>query len=492
MALFGKKKQDNNEASDSPRGFTPSPDRAKPWIEQAKHIADTGNFAYALTCYASAIKLDPGNMDTHNEMFKAAVGHFNAGGAPASRKELKDIDGSGPVDRFAAAELAWMRNVNNHGLALRLLDAAGKANQSEFGLWLAPKVLNMIRKSKKQSKSEYIKAKNLFAEVGAWDEAFLAGEAAVKLDPTDATLVQELKQLTAQRTIVSGGYDKAGSDQGGFRQTVKDLDEQQRLEDDAAMTGGVADDRAVATARSALEENPSSPELIQKLAKVLIRKNTPESLEEAHQVYMDGYKRLDQYRFRMAAGDLRLSQASENIRLLEKKLEKADSATKEEIEARVNAARADFRELKGSEYAERVEKYPTDRNIKFELGNIQFEKSDFEGAMANFQECKDEPKYRVRSAHRLGNCFAEESWHQEAIAEYRDALDSIDASNADLELPIKYDLMVSLIALARDQNSREFADEAAEICSSIVRKDIKYRDIRDRRREIDELSKSMH
>ena len=194
----------------------------------------------------------------------------------------------------------------------------------------------------------------------------------------------------------------------------------------------------------------------------------------------------------MAAGDLRLSQASENIRLLEKKLEKADSATKEEIEARVNAARADFRELKGSEYAERVEKYPTDRNIKFELGNIQFEKSDFEGAMANFQECKDEPKYRVRSAHRLGNCFAEESWHQEAIAEYRDALDSIDASNADLELPIKYDLMVSLIALARDQNSREFADEAAEICSSIVRKDIKYRDIRDRRREIDELSKSMH
>ncbi|MEC9234572.1 MAG: hypothetical protein VX403_11735, partial [Planctomycetota bacterium] len=61
----------------------------------------------------------------------------------------------------------------------------------------------------------------------------------------------------------------------------------------------------------------------------------------------------------------------------------------------------------------------------------------------------------------------------------------------DLELPIKYDMMVALISLAREQASRELADEAADICSEIVRKNIKYRDIRDRRREIDELAKSM-
>ena len=111
--------------------------------------------------------------------------------------------------------------------------------------------------------------------------------------------------------------------------------------------------------------------------------------------------------------------------------------------------------------------------------------------MGNFQECKDEPKYRVHSAHRLGNCFAAEGWHQEARAEYLEALEAMDATNKELELPIKYDLMIALIELAREQTSREMADEAAEICSEIVRKDIKYRDIRDRRREIDELSKSM-
>ena len=44
-------------------------------------------------------------------------------------------------------------------------------------------------------------------------------------------------------------------------------------------------------------------------------------------------------------------------------------------------------------------------------------------------------------------------------------------------------MMVALIALAREQTSKELADEAAEICSEIVRKNIKYRDIRDRRRD---------
>lgn len=492
MALFGKKKQRGADGSGQATGFVANPGGAKRWIDQAKHIADTGNYTYALTCYASAIKLDPSNMDTHNAMFQAAIGHHNSGGSPASRKDLKDIDGSGPVDRFAAAELAWMRDINNQALAMRLLDACAKADQTEFGLWLAPKVLNMIRKSKKQSKSDFIKAKNLFSAVGAWDEAFLAGEAAVKIDPSDATLVQELKQLTAQRTIVSGGYDKAGSEQGSFRQTVKDLDEQQRLEDDASMTGGSADDRSITAARTAFEEDNTSPELLQKLAKMLLRKNTPESIEEAHTVYMDGYERLGQYRFRMEAGNLRINQATEQIRSLEKKLQEADSTTKPEFETRLTSAQDALRELKESEYSERAEKYPTDRQIKFELGNLQFSRGDFEGAMANFQDCKDEPKFRVLSAHRLGNCFAAENWHQEAVAEYRDALEAVDATNSELELPIKYDMMVSLIAMARDRNAREFADEAAEICSAIVRKDIKYRDIRDRRREIDELAKSMH
>ena len=54
---------------------------------------------------------------------------------------------------------------------------------------------------------------------------------------------------------------------------------------------------------------------------------------------------------------------------------------------------------------------------------------------------------------------------------------------------MRYDLMVSLIAKAHDERSVDEAKDALEICSSIARKDITYRDIRARRKEVDALIK---
>ena len=46
---------------------------------------------------------------------------------------------------------------------------------------------------------------------------------------------------------------------------------------------------------------------------------------------------------------------------------------------------------------------------------------------------------------------------------------------------------MSLIEQARAERSPDLAKEALDICSGIARKDITYRDIRNRRREIDQL-----
>ena len=111
--------------------------------------------------------------------------------------------------------------------------------------------------------------------------------------------------------------------------------------------------------------------------------------------------------------------------------------------------------------------------------------------MGCFQKAKDEPKLRAAAGHLLGRCFAHEQWHSEAADEYRDVLAKIDATEADRELEVRYDLMLTLIELARNESSAEHAREALEICSGIARQDITYRDIRDKRREIDELARSL-
>ena len=91
----------------------------------------------------------------------------------------------------------------------------------------------------------------------------------------------------------------------------------------------------------------------------------------------------------------------------------------------------------------------------------------------------------------LGRCFAAEDWHMEAIAEYKEALNALEAGNSARELAIRYDLMVSLIEHARAERSTELAREALNICSGIARRDITYRDIRGRRAEVGALIKEL-
>ena len=129
--------------------------------------------------------------------------------------------------------------------------------------------------------------------------------------------------------------------------------------------------------------------------------------------------------------------------------------------------------------------------MKADLGRIEYELGRYEDAMAAFQAAKDDPKLRVNSAWMLGRCFAKEGWHAEAVSEFREAIGALDSTQSDRELDIKYDLMLSLMELAKLEKSAAHAKDAAEICSGIVRKNIGFRDVRARRKEVDELVRTL-
>ena len=471
----------------------PQPEKAAKFLQHAVSIANTGNTEYALQLFANAIKLDPGNMAAHNAMYETAVKYVQGGGKPATGKELKDIDdGSGNFAKLAAAEFIWMKDLNNLAAAMKLLEFAGKLKQEELGQWLAPRVLNLLRaqQKKKPSKKDWVLGKDLFSAVNAWNEAFACGEAAVAMDPSDGALISELKQLTAARAIHQGGYAKTAGQEGGFRANIKDAEKQRQLNDQDALAGTAdVEARNLERARKDYEERPEVPEHVQKYATLLRKKQTPEAEEQAHAVYMDGFQRLGEYRFRMAAGDIRIAQSRRVVRAAQEKstANPGDAAA----QAALKAARDANLELEGGEFAERMEKYPTDCGLKAEVGRIRFELGRFEDAMPCFQQAKDEAKYRVFAAHMLGKCFAAQGWHSEAVDEFKEALRVLDAGNAERELDVKYDLMCSLMEQAKGERNAQAARDAAEICSYILRKNIAYRDIRDRRKQVDALVKEI-
>jgi len=471
----------------------PQPEKAAKFLQHAISIGQTGNHDYSLQLFANAIKLDPGNMLAHHAMYDMAVKYIQEGGKPATSKDVKSVDdGTGNFAKLAAAEFIWMKDLNNLSAAMKLLEFAGKLKQEELGQWLAPRLLNLIsaQQRKKANKKELVQGKDLFVIVGAWNEAFACGEAAVNLDPTDSQLLSELKQLTAARAIQKGGYNNTAGQEGGFRANIKDAEKQKQLSEQDSLAGGAdIESRNLERAKKNYESAPNVPEHVQKYGALLRKLQTPESEQTAFTVYMDGFVNLGEYRFRMAAGDIRIAQSRRITRAA------LDAVTAQpqnaELQAVAKSAREATLDLEGREYAERMAKYPTDCGLKAEVGRIWFELGRFEDAMPCFQQAKDEAKYRVFAAHMLGRCFAAQGWHSEAVSEFKEAVQTLDAGNAERELDIKYDLMNSLMEQARAEKNAQAARDAAEICSYILRKNIAYRDIRDRRKLVDALVKEI-
>ncbi len=493
MALrFVRKKSADGADGKDVASFEADPEKAQQWFDHAKAMADSYSYDTALFYYANGVRLNPTKMSVHEAMYDAGVQHFKRGGKPATGKDVRTIDGAHPVEKFAAAEFAWLRDINNPALAIKFLEAAVNAEPwaGEVGRMHAGRVVNMLRRQKKPSKSAFLAAKDHMARLGAWDEAIAAADDALHLDPKDSGLEQELKDLSAQRAMDQGRYAEAAGEEGGFRKFVRDPDKQRELEEAERISGGMSiDDRNLDRARKEYEQSPGIPDVINAYGQLLKAKGTPEAMEKAHGIFMKGYQDTRQYRFRATAGDIRIEQATARLDELRQKAESGggNSALKSAYD---DARRALF-DLRLAELEARVREYPTDRKLKFQLGETHFEMGRYDEAMRCFQESKDEPKLRARAAWLLGRCFAAESWHDIAVQEYKEALERAEPGDKDMELAIRYDLMLSLIELARQEKSLDLAKEALEICSSIARKDITYRDIRLHRKQVDELVKQL-
>jgi len=471
--------------------FVPSPEKARLFLERAdKAIAQSG-FEVALFYFANALKFDPASVPTLDSMWACAKQNHQGGGKPATGAEVKPLEGPSAVDRLAVATLLWMRDLNNHERSLDMLGASIKAELPAVGAWAAPKVFNLLSvvMRDKPNRKVVLRAKDLFVEVGAWEEAKLCIEKALEMDPSDTKLEREFKQILANRAMVASGFDRDGG-RGNFRDNVKDLDKQRSLEEQDAITGSVgAEERNLERAKADYEANPRSPDAVQKYCLALKRTGTPEHEAAAFKVYLAAHEALKEYRFRMAAGDIKIGRAQRHLAAAE------DAATKAPTDAtaRANAdrLRKAVLELQATEFRERVQNYPSDRSMKAELGRILFELGNFEEAMGCLQVAKEEPKMRVSAAHMLGRCFAASDWHAEAVGEFKEALAALDVTSAAREQDIRYDLMLSLTELAKLERSAQHARDAADICSAILRKDINFRDIRQRRKDLDALVKEL-
>ncbi|MCA9305074.1 MAG: tetratricopeptide repeat protein [Phycisphaerales bacterium] len=505
MAIFKRKSgKEGDQADSQPNGaeldipesadaaLQPDPRKAKAFFERAQTVHETTNYEYAMTMWLSGLLRDWSNFEAMEKFFASTAAFLRDN--PKAKGPTKDQsmvvrDAKGPATKFVSAILEWGTKPSDWADGLRAAEEAIKLGQSEQAIWLGDRVLGKALDDKKAKKAQMVKLMEVLRQAGAFELAVRAGEFACRLDPSDARLQAEVRNLSAEETMSKGGYDQTGQ-AGGFRKNIRDLDEQRRLDEaDRIVKSEETVDRVVNEAAADYQQRPNDLAAIQKYAKILLERDKPGDLKLAHNILMRGFNETANYRLKQQAGEIRLRAGRRKIAELRTRL--AGEPDNAELASLIDSATNELAQAEIAEYRERVANYPTDLALKFELGRRLFDAGEYEAAIQQLQEGQNAPGKLVDALLYLAHSFEKLGWNEEAEQTYRRALADEGNLTQELLLASRYGLMSSLEARGRENRDLDAAEEALKLASSIAIQQIGYRDVRDRRTELQALVKEL-
>lgn len=492
MALFGKKKDGSDAGTDAPPAEGApieqtdfSEEKARKFFTHARTVHDATNYEYAMTLWLNGLRQSPSSMEGVEGYWRSSIAFNSETKGKLSKESRRNFPGKGPVERYLLALLDWGVTQFDPHAATKAVDSAAKLegenglDMSEVVYWIAERALPLIARDKKPTKDMYLRVMNACMKIGAYDLAVRAGDAACQLAPQDVDLSNQVRNLAAQATMSTGGYDQTGQ-QGGFRSNIRNSEKQRLMEDqDRIVKSEDVKDRLVNAAEEEYRKRPDDTPTINALVKALLERGRTEDEVRSFKVLTKAYEDFKQFHFRQKAGEIRLRQARRKLGEYESDAAAhPDDATKQSL---ARQAKKKYLEMELQEYRLRVENYPTDVQLKYELGKREFALENFDEAIALFQESQNDPRVRAASLRLLGESFHHKGWVDEAIDTFRGAIERHGSDTDEMGRELKYGLMSALQDKARAERHLPSAQEAEKLASSIAIQQINFRDIRERR-----------
>lgn len=494
---FIKKKKGGEELVEDGAGeassdsFESNPAKARTFFEHARTIHDTANYEYAMTLWLQGLRQDPGNAQAL-ESYLLSAGKFADGPkkpkGPTSDQK-KQFGGRGGVERYLSALLDWGVKQLDWKLGVKAMDAAARIGANESAYEIGTRTLGVAASDARTKKDPFVLLMKLFQKIEGFDKAVIAGEQAVRRDPSDAKLAGEVKNMSARATMSQGGYEQTGQ-QGGFRANIRDTGQQRELEEeDRIVKTEDVQERSIQRALEDYKSRPTDNAAIQKAAKVLRDRGKDDDLKRAYQILVKGYDTNQNYRFKMAAGDIKLLVERRKLLAIRQKLEKAPDD--KDLRKALSDGQKKLMLMEIEEFKERVENMPTDLKLRFELARRCLQVGDYEVAIENFQQATSSPQVAAQARRGLAESFAAVGWLDEAESTYREAISEHHSDSDDIGTDLRYGLMSVLEKKARENTDLPCAEEAFKLASGIAIKKIGFKDIRERRNAIQELVKEL-
>ena len=508
--MFGKKKETGSPDSGEqvaakgeskkkkePTGpLVPLPEKARVFFDHAQTVHDSLNYEYAMTLWLQGLRQDPTDGVAVDKFYTSGCEFSTRATKKGPTKEqVKNFSGKGAVEKFLLALLHFGACPLDWSYGLKAVQAAGKVHDAEpqldmrvVGQGLALKVLRFAVDDPRTKKDHFVQMLEAFREVEAYDLATKAGEMAISKDPSDGPLETEVRNMSAQAAMKKAGLTNTAGEQGGFRGNVKDTDRQRELdEEDQLVKSSSTMDAVIERAKADYQQRPQDLSAIKKLCKFLLERGTAEDEKLAYKVLMKGYSELQAYELRKLAGDIQIRVGRRKLRQYKAALEQ--EPTNGALQAKFDSARRQLLASEVKEYTGRHEAYPTDLQIRYELGRRFYELEQYEQAIEHFQASKDAPGIADRVRILLARSFTLIEWFDEAESTYREAMDGHANLNDEVGLELRYGLMEVLQRKGEDSSDAGATEEAFKLASGIAVQHINFRDIREQRKILQERVK---
>jgi len=284
----------------------------------------------------------------------------------------------------------------------------------------------------------------------------------VKHDPRDMNAIKGEKDAAARNSIKSQW-------QGDFRSSMKDSSEQNKLEllNKQGMTREQME-ALLGELSADYEVDPTNITTVKNMANVL------EKMEDFDQA-------LGFYNYALTLNPADVAMQRKIELLTDKVRDLQIAAIEADIESRPDAPdieerRAELAEIKRQrgmkaveEAKQRVDRNPTDKAYRFDLGQAYFNCGMFGEAIPELQQARTNPNLRIKALLMLGKCFEKKNMNDLAINAFSDAAKDMPAMDN-----IKKELLYELAMVYEKVGKR---DEYLEALKEIYNFDYGFKDV---------------
>ena len=279
--------------------------------------------------------------------------------------------------------------------------------------------------------------------------------------PNDGELNQALKNLSARQTMDEGGYSKLEGGQGSYRDILKDKKEAVSLEQEKRVVKTEdTTERLIGEYEARLQTEPKNLKLVRSLAELYTQKNQfdrPWNFSAASRIPTWAATRHSNAPWPTP------SCASTNFNW-------SNSIPPRPI---TRNSRPKSRLIKLNfqitECQQRVEKYPTDLAIRFEMGQLYFQAGKITEAVLEFQKAQGNPHKRLAAMNYLAQCYAKRKMYDMAARQLQNAIKEKPVFDDE-----KKEMIYNLGCVLESMGKKE---EAVEQFKLIYEMDIGYKDV---------------